>query len=203
MIVKLLTGSRLLLDDSESSSDVDYIVIIDSKKYPDTLQYNNRNEIEDLFIFDISKSYNELLTHEKERLFYLIITLLLHKKLDMKLEDEYFYEDYIEKCSIYLKDILDNNIIGIKGRIKRVKWAWWIWIAIKVIKDEWKQTTIEQIKSVFRNSRANILTASEKNYIEDYIVEEVLFKSNILSETIKVIRGQAEMIEQYNSRHIK
>ena len=115
MIVKLLTGSRLLLDDSESSSDVDYIVIIDSKKYPDTLQYNNRNEIEDLFIVDISKSYNELLTHEKERLFYLIITLLLHKKLDMKLEDEYFYEDYIEECSIYLKDILDNNIIGIKG----------------------------------------------------------------------------------------
>lgn len=203
MIVKLLTGSRLLLDDSESSSDVDYTVIIDSKKYPDTLQYNNRNEIEDLFIVDISKSYNELLTHEKECLFYLIITLLLHKKLDMKLEDEYFYEDYIEECSIYLKDILDNNIIGIKGRIKRVKWAWWIWIAIKVIKDEWKQTTIEQIKSVFRNSRANILTASEKNYIEDYIVEEVLFKSNILSETIKVIRGQAEMIEQYNSRHVK
>ena len=74
MITKLLTGSRLLLDEDEVSSDIDYKIIVDNQEVLSELDPEFCKE-NDLFIINISEfSNNKLGPSEKENVFYLLIT---------------------------------------------------------------------------------------------------------------------------------
>lgn len=71
MITKLLTGSRLLLAETEQSTDIDYALITDNRQ---TISESDipQNENQDLFIFDTSEKHTG--PGEKKNIFFLLIT---------------------------------------------------------------------------------------------------------------------------------
>jgi len=71
MITKLLTGSRLLLAETEQSGDIDYILITDNRQ---TISESDipQNENQDLFIIDTSEKH--IGPGEKKDIFFLLIT---------------------------------------------------------------------------------------------------------------------------------
>lgn len=200
-MLKLLTGSRLFLNDEEKSKDIDFKVIVESEKEYYEVKKLKTTE-NDIFVVIMKSSYDEVSSFEKEGLFYLVITWLLHKKLNMKIENEDYYSDFINLCVQNIKDLL-NNTIGLGGRIPRIKWFWWYWCAVKFIRNEWESLTIDDIKSVFTKSRTRALTEEEIDYVDDYIVENILLGKEIIEVRGRLIPYQLEMIDAYKRRHNK
>ena len=124
----------------------------------------------------------------------------MHKKLNIEIENESFFEDFINENILKLNELL-ATMIGFTAEIPKMKWAWWFILAIKYLHGEWEDLTIDQIQEIFRRARSNSLTESELNLIDDFIVEEILQKDEIMKVRGKLTPRQLEKIALYNVRH--
>lgn len=124
----------------------------------------------------------------------------MHKKLNIEIENESFFEDYINENILKLNELL-TIMIGFSAEIPKMKWTWWIILAIKYLHDEWEALTIDEIQQIFRRARSNSLTESELNLIDDFIVEEILQKDEIMKVRGMLTPRQLEKIALYNKRH--
>ena len=97
--------------------------------------------------------------------------------------------------------ILLTSVIGLVGEIIRKKWSWWIILAIKYLHNEWETLTIDEIQQIFRRARSNSLTESDLNLIDDFIVEEILQKDEIMKVRGMLTPRQLEKIALYSARH--
>lgn len=190
---KMLTGSRLFLDENEAN-DLDYIVVVSDEDY---LTVKQEYPGEDVFVVDITKPFEESVGGDGG--FYIICAYKIHQQLNSTatIENEQIISNYVNEYEHRLKERLEHILIKYSYP-ERYKISFWILLADKILTNQFNTMNLEDMKQLMLRSRTDNLTQEERDRVIELKVE-ALIKYKVRSIFIEDDDEYKLRIEEYKA----